>query len=118
MKVLSFLPCERETETDLRKRQADMIGAVAHNRPYKGIAVHRDDPEVQLVLRALHEAINRRLGAEPIARKAKPSERRKTGKTARDKAKDSYKSSDIRKKEKSERDQLIRREAQGNKGKK
>lgn len=122
-RIMSLLPCERETLADLRKRQAEMIGAVAHGKPYNGITLHRDDPEVQLVLKALHEAIGRRLEAsrgqraEPERRKARP-ERRKTGKTARDKAKESYKPADVRKKEKSERDQEIRRQAQGMKGKK
>jgi len=117
-KVISLLPSERETLADLQKRRATLIGAVAHSRPYDGIPVHRDDPEVQLVLKALHEAICRRLGAEPAVRKAKPVRCGKTGKTARDKAKGNYKTPDARKKEKSERDQKIRREAQGTKGKK
>ena len=115
--IMSLMPSERETLAELQKRRANLIGAVAHGRPYDGIIVHRDDPEVQLVLKALHEAIGRRLGAEPAVRKAKPVHRAKTGKTARDKAKDNYKTPDVRKKEKSERDQKIRRESQGVKGK-
>jgi len=117
-RIMSLMPCERETLADLQKRRADMISAVAHGKPYDGIALKVDDPEVQLVLKALHEAIGRRRGAEPVVRKAKPAQRRKTGKTARDKAKENYKSADVRKKEKSERDQAIRQRAQGMKGKK
>jgi hypothetical protein len=111
------MPCERETLTDLQRRRAQMISAVAHGKSYDGIAVHRGDPEVQLVLKALHEAINRRLRAEPVAYKIRPTQRKETGKTARDKAKKNYKAPDVRKKEKSERDAQIRREAQGTKGK-
>ena len=115
-RIMSLMPCERETLADLQRRRAQMISAVAHGKSYDGIAVHRGDPEVQLVLKALHEAINRRLGAEPVARK-RSMQRVATGKTARDKAKKNYKTSDVRKKEKSERDAQIRREAQGTKGK-
>lgn len=122
MSVMSFLPSEREDLDTLRKRQARMIGAVAHATSFEGIMLRRDDPEVQLVLKALAEGIKKRL-ADGKAQKEEPvrrmrPERRKTGKTERDREKENFVPYDVKKRAKSEASQLVRRQAQGAKGKK
>ena len=111
--LLALLP----TQYDDIKTITDRRNALLMGRPVNGAVYDVWDADVVAVINALNTAIKNRQNQPKFAYKTKQAPR-KTGKTAKDKKKDTYKDKDTKKKEKSERDRQIRQEMQGMKGKK
>lgn len=121
--VLSLLPSQRETIQDLQARYSKLLSCVAHGLSYDGLPVHKNDIDTQNVMRALVSAIVRRKHDE----RDKPQQdkrtfnyrpqRRRTGKTEKDRNKEGYVPPDEKKKQKSRQSQEIRSNMRCGKGK-
>lgn len=118
--VLSLLPSQRESLQDLQARYAKLVACLTQGVAYDGIPVHRNDPNIQTVMKALVAAIARR---KEESRKTQPDRRvfsyrkqqRKTGKTDKDRKKEGYVSPDERKRQKAERSREIRQKMRSTK---
>lgn len=113
--ILSLLPTQYDSLDDLNKRRNSLL----RGESVDGIPIDINSQEVQMVIRALNSAIEKRRNQPNkfAFKESKKVDRSRVGKTERDKAKENYKSSTEKKKAKSEESRKIRSEMQSNKKK-
>lgn len=111
--AMSLLPTKYDSLALLQKRRADLFRDAA----CEGFAFVRGSQELGMLLVALNKAIEQRID-QPHYNGKPAKQYSDEGKTANDKAKESYKTSVDKKKAKSDESRRIRNDMKGGGGKK
>lgn len=114
MNAMMFLPTKYDSLSAMQKRRAELLRDAAT----EGHSFTRGSQELGMLIAALNKAIAQRINEGTSYNKRPVKQYSEEGKTAAERTKESYKTPEQRKKEKSEESIAIRMDMKGGGGKK